>query len=241
MPIATINPATGETVKTFTPATDDEVDAAIARAHERFLDYRHSTTFAQRAEWANATADLLEAEADADRRDDDPGDGQDAGLGQGRSGQVRQGFSLLRRERRAAAGRRAGRRVEGRREEGLHPLPAARGGAGRDAVELPALAGRPVRRAGADGRQRRHPQARVERAAVRAVSRRRHRPRRLPGGLLPDAAGSVERRGDASCAIRGSRRPRSPAANRPASPSAPSPATRSSPPCSNSAAATRSS
>src|ERR1700761_2391071 len=64
MAIATINPATRETVKTFTPATEDEVDAAIARAHERFLDYRHSTTFAQRAEWANATADLLEQEAD---------------------------------------------------------------------------------------------------------------------------------------------------------------------------------
>src|SRR5258707_8813813 len=64
VPIATINPATGETVKSFTPATDAEVDAAIARAHERFLDYRHSTTFAQRAEWANATADLLEKEAD---------------------------------------------------------------------------------------------------------------------------------------------------------------------------------
>ncbi|OBK97142.1 NADP-dependent succinic semialdehyde dehydrogenase [Mycobacterium asiaticum] len=64
MPIATVNPATGETVKTFTPATDEEVDAAIARAYERFLDYRHSTSFAQRAEWANATADLLEKEAD---------------------------------------------------------------------------------------------------------------------------------------------------------------------------------
>ena len=64
MPIATINPATGETVKTFTPATDEEVDAAIARAYERFLDYRHSTTFAQRAEWANNVADLLEKEAD---------------------------------------------------------------------------------------------------------------------------------------------------------------------------------
>lgn len=64
MPIATINPATGETVKTFTEATSDEVDAAIARAYERSLDYRHSTTFAQRAEWANATADLLEKEAD---------------------------------------------------------------------------------------------------------------------------------------------------------------------------------
>jgi succinate-semialdehyde dehydrogenase/glutarate-semialdehyde dehydrogenase len=64
VPIATINPATGETVKTFTPATDDEVDAAIARAYARFQDYRRDTTFAQRAQWANATADLLEAEAD---------------------------------------------------------------------------------------------------------------------------------------------------------------------------------
>ncbi|MGF2952175.1 aldehyde dehydrogenase family protein, partial [Mycobacterium sp. THU-M116] len=64
MPIATINPATGETVKTFTPATDEDVDAAIARAHARFADYRRTTTFAQRAQWAHATADLLEAEAD---------------------------------------------------------------------------------------------------------------------------------------------------------------------------------
>ncbi|SPM29381.1 Acyl-CoA reductase or other NAD-dependent aldehyde dehydrogenase, partial [Mycobacterium terramassiliense] len=64
VPIATINPATGETVKTFTPATDADVDAAIARAYARFQDYRHNTTFAQRAGWANATADLLEKEAD---------------------------------------------------------------------------------------------------------------------------------------------------------------------------------
>jgi succinate-semialdehyde dehydrogenase/glutarate-semialdehyde dehydrogenase len=64
VPIATINPATGETVKTFDAATDSDVDAAIARAHERFLDYHRNTTFAQRAEWANATADLLEKEAD---------------------------------------------------------------------------------------------------------------------------------------------------------------------------------
>jgi len=64
VPIATINPATGETVKTFTPATDEEVDAVIARAYQRFQNYRHNTTFAQRAKWANATADLLELEAD---------------------------------------------------------------------------------------------------------------------------------------------------------------------------------
>ncbi|CAM4385524.1 Succinate-semialdehyde dehydrogenase [NADP(+)] 1 [Mycobacterium basiliense] len=64
MPIATTNPATGETVKTFTAASNEEVEAAIARAYQRFADYRRNTTFAQRAEWAHATADLLEAEAD---------------------------------------------------------------------------------------------------------------------------------------------------------------------------------
>ncbi|ACC38954.1 succinate-semialdehyde dehydrogenase [NADP+] dependent (SsdH) GabD1 [Mycobacterium marinum M] len=64
MPIATTNPATGETVKTFTAASNDEVDAAIARAYARFQDYRRNTTLAQRAEWAHATADLIEAEAD---------------------------------------------------------------------------------------------------------------------------------------------------------------------------------
>ena len=37
MTIATINPSTGETVKTFTPATDAEIDAALARAHDRFV------------------------------------------------------------------------------------------------------------------------------------------------------------------------------------------------------------
>jgi succinate-semialdehyde dehydrogenase/glutarate-semialdehyde dehydrogenase len=63
MPIATINPATGETVKTFTAATSHEVDAAIARAYGRFADYRH-TSYAQRAQWARATAELLEAEAE---------------------------------------------------------------------------------------------------------------------------------------------------------------------------------
>ncbi|MDI3313321.1 MAG: NADP-dependent succinic semialdehyde dehydrogenase [Mycobacterium sp.] len=63
MPIATINPATGETVKTFTPATSQEVDAAIARAYARFAEYRR-TSYPQRARWARATADLLEAEAE---------------------------------------------------------------------------------------------------------------------------------------------------------------------------------
>jgi succinate-semialdehyde dehydrogenase / glutarate-semialdehyde dehydrogenase len=63
MTIATINPSTGETVKTFTPATSDEIEAAIARAHDRFVEYRR-TSFTQRAGWARRTADLLEAEGE---------------------------------------------------------------------------------------------------------------------------------------------------------------------------------
>ncbi len=62
-PIATTNPATGETVKTFTAASDAEVDAAITRAANRFVEYRR-TGFAQRARWMHAAADLLETEAD---------------------------------------------------------------------------------------------------------------------------------------------------------------------------------
>jgi len=67
VPIATINPATGpKTVKDLHPRqTDAEVDAAIARAHDRFLDYRHSTTFAPAGRMGpTRTADLLEKEAD---------------------------------------------------------------------------------------------------------------------------------------------------------------------------------
>jgi len=63
MPIATINPTTGETVTTFTPATSDEIEAALGRAHRRFTEYR-KTSYPQRAEWTRATADLLDAEAD---------------------------------------------------------------------------------------------------------------------------------------------------------------------------------
>ncbi|MBJ8345340.1 NADP-dependent succinic semialdehyde dehydrogenase [Antrihabitans sp. YC2-6] len=63
MSIATIDPTTGETVKTFAAATSDEIEAALARASERWRSYR-KTTFAERAAWMHATADLLEAEAD---------------------------------------------------------------------------------------------------------------------------------------------------------------------------------
>jgi succinate-semialdehyde dehydrogenase/glutarate-semialdehyde dehydrogenase len=49
MSYAVINPATGETVKTFPTITDAELDAAIARADEVHRTWSRSTTVAERA------------------------------------------------------------------------------------------------------------------------------------------------------------------------------------------------
>ena len=59
MAIATINPATGETLKTFTPLTDAEIETKLALAQSTFESYRQ-TTFAQRSQWLNQAADILE-------------------------------------------------------------------------------------------------------------------------------------------------------------------------------------
>jgi succinate-semialdehyde dehydrogenase/glutarate-semialdehyde dehydrogenase len=61
--IATINPATGETVKTFDAHTDAEIEQRLALADETFGSWRR-TTFAERAALVNRLADVLEAETD---------------------------------------------------------------------------------------------------------------------------------------------------------------------------------
>jgi succinate-semialdehyde dehydrogenase/glutarate-semialdehyde dehydrogenase len=63
MAIATINPTTGETVETFEPHDDAEVARRIAEAAAA-ADALRNTTFSQRAQWMNATADILEADAE---------------------------------------------------------------------------------------------------------------------------------------------------------------------------------
>ena len=62
MPIATTNPATGETVRTFEELTAEELEARLAKAAATFVTYRR-TALSQRAQWLNAAADILEAEA----------------------------------------------------------------------------------------------------------------------------------------------------------------------------------
>jgi succinate-semialdehyde dehydrogenase / glutarate-semialdehyde dehydrogenase len=61
MAIATVNPATGETEKTFEPHSAAEVERRLALAASAFETLK-GTTFAQRGEWMRAAADLLDAD-----------------------------------------------------------------------------------------------------------------------------------------------------------------------------------
>ncbi|MFN2499585.1 MAG: NAD-dependent succinate-semialdehyde dehydrogenase [Pyrinomonadaceae bacterium] len=61
MPIASINPATGETLKTFESLTKAQVDEKLQRASDTFRVYRN-TSFAQRTAMMNRAAEILESE-----------------------------------------------------------------------------------------------------------------------------------------------------------------------------------
>ena len=63
MAIATINPATGEVVKTFEALTDAQVDEKITKAADTFKTFRN-TPFADRARWMNQAADILDSDKD---------------------------------------------------------------------------------------------------------------------------------------------------------------------------------
>ena len=61
MAIATTNPATGQTIKTFEAYTDAQVDQRITRAAEVFNTF-HRLSFAQRAKWMLKAAEILETD-----------------------------------------------------------------------------------------------------------------------------------------------------------------------------------
>ena len=61
--IASINPATGETLRVFEPLTVAQIDDKIERADARWRSYRR-TSLADRARWLTAAAGILEAEKD---------------------------------------------------------------------------------------------------------------------------------------------------------------------------------
>ncbi|MFF4244533.1 NADP-dependent succinic semialdehyde dehydrogenase [Streptomyces sp. NPDC001822] len=64
MPIATVDPASGETLRTFDALDERETERRLAAAHRAFRAYR-TTDFAERARLMNRAADLL----DEDQRD----------------------------------------------------------------------------------------------------------------------------------------------------------------------------
>ncbi|WP_137991175.1 NADP-dependent succinic semialdehyde dehydrogenase [Streptomyces vilmorinianum] len=63
MGIATVNPATGETLRTYDAHGPEEVERRIATAHETFRQYR-TTSFAERARLMRRAADLLDEDAE---------------------------------------------------------------------------------------------------------------------------------------------------------------------------------
>ncbi|MER7670728.1 NADP-dependent succinic semialdehyde dehydrogenase [Kitasatospora sp. NPDC096128] len=64
MPIASVNPATGEIIQTFEPLDAAGIERRLARAEAAFHGYR-STPFAARAELMHRAADLLDRDQDA--------------------------------------------------------------------------------------------------------------------------------------------------------------------------------
>jgi succinate-semialdehyde dehydrogenase/glutarate-semialdehyde dehydrogenase len=61
--IASINPATGETIRVFDPLSSSEIETRLARAEAAFVSYRR-TSYSDRARWLGAAAEILEAERD---------------------------------------------------------------------------------------------------------------------------------------------------------------------------------
>jgi succinate-semialdehyde dehydrogenase / glutarate-semialdehyde dehydrogenase len=64
MAIASVNPATGEVLKTFEPLAASEIEAKLSLAAKTFESFR-KTTFADRARMMNKAADILESEKES--------------------------------------------------------------------------------------------------------------------------------------------------------------------------------
>jgi len=59
--IASINPATGATLRTFEPLTEPQIEDRLRRAAAAYQAYRR-TSFAERARWLSGAAEILESE-----------------------------------------------------------------------------------------------------------------------------------------------------------------------------------
>ena len=59
MGIATVNPATGETIKIFEPLSAEDIEVKLALGEATFKQYR-KIPLEQKSQWLNAAADILE-------------------------------------------------------------------------------------------------------------------------------------------------------------------------------------
>ncbi len=64
MAIATVNPTTGQVVKTFEPLSSAQIEIKLQKAIDTFHTYR-KTPFSQRAQWMLKAASILENEKEA--------------------------------------------------------------------------------------------------------------------------------------------------------------------------------
>src|SRR5712692_9674217 len=64
MALATINPATGEKLRSFEPLREEQIEEKLRRAAEAFREYRR-TPFAERARRMSRAAEILESEKEA--------------------------------------------------------------------------------------------------------------------------------------------------------------------------------
>ena len=149
MAFATINPATGKTEKEFPSHTPEEVEALLQRAAAAFAEYR-TTTYAERSRHLITAAELLEGEV--------------PDIARILTTEMGKTFAAAKGEVAKCA---VGLRWFADHAEALladEPIPTSAAstayvhyqplgpGARRHAVELPAVAGRPVRRPRAHGR-----------------------------------------------------------------------------------------
>ena len=61
--IASINPATGQTIRTFSPISDQELEAKLQRAADAYERHRH-TPLRERTRMLSRAAEILEREKD---------------------------------------------------------------------------------------------------------------------------------------------------------------------------------
>ena len=168
MSLQSIDPRTGSLVREYPEATDTEVHAALAAGVAAFESWRRTSFDDTRLRCCGAPRRSCATGATRSARLMAVEMGKP--VTQGRA-EVEKCACVCDYYAEHAASLLAPETARHRRLAELRRLRAARRRAGGHAVELPVLAGVPLRGAGADGRQRRAAEARLERHRLRAGDR----------------------------------------------------------------------